>query len=210
VSKASGDMPSYALLIADFDAPPLIAAVSKASGLTMTQFLMTDSAKKPSLWGQLGGMYTVMQRVRGTAPANPSFDDPSGKAFTVLRANYKAAFAEDPVETAFVANSYDAFYAVAFAALSLPPDKRTGKNIAANLARMSDTQGGKIVTVGQNGITDGVTTLQQGGTIDLVGTSGAIDFDPVSGDTLSAPIEVWSVDITGATPTFKQDKIVVP
>ncbi|HEX8951549.1 MAG TPA: ABC transporter substrate-binding protein, partial [Polyangia bacterium] len=41
VASASSDAPAYALLIADFDAPPLIAAVAKASGLTTTQLLMT-------------------------------------------------------------------------------------------------------------------------------------------------------------------------
>ena len=113
--------PAYALLIADFDAPPLMAAVAKASGLGMTQFLMTDSAKKPSLWGQLGGVYTVMSRVRGTGARQSRFNDPSGKAFAVLADQLQERVrGEDPAETAFVANAYDAFYAAAFAALSLP------------------------------------------------------------------------------------------
>ncbi|MGZ3440252.1 MAG: ABC transporter substrate-binding protein [Polyangia bacterium] len=209
VSMASNDAPAAALLIADFDAPPLMKAVSQATGLAMTQFLMTDSAKKPSLWGQLGGNYAVMNRVRGTGPANPSFTDPSGMAFTVMQGNYKQHFAgEDPAETAFVGNAYDAFYTAAFATLSLSSDKRSGKNIAANLARMSDPGGTKVV-IGPNNISGGVTTLQNGGTIDLVGTSGPIDFDE-HGDVVSAPIEKWSVDTTGATPTFKTDTIVVP
>jgi ABC-type branched-subunit amino acid transport system substrate-binding protein len=210
VTMASNDAPGSALLIADFDAPPLMSAVSKATGLMSTQFLMTDSAKKPSLWGQLGGSYTVMSRVRGTGPANPSFTDPSGMAFMVMQSNYKARFGgEDPAETAFVGNAYDAFYTAAFAALSLPSDKRDGASLVSRLKSMSDPAGAKVV-VGQNGINDGVTTLQLGGTIDLVGTSGPIDFDAASGDIVSAPIEKWSVDISGAMPTFKTDTIVVP
>ncbi|MCU1281021.1 MAG: uncharacterized protein JWM53_4567 [bacterium] len=208
VTKASNDAPAFALLIADFDAPPLVSAVSKATGLGTTQFLMTDSAKKPSLWGQLGGNYMVMNRVRGTGPANPSATDPSGMAFAVMQSSYIARFVEDPAETAFVGNAYDAFYAAAFAALALPADKRDGKSIIANLARMSDP-GGKQVVVQPNDINGGVTTLQSGGTINLVGTSGPIDFDE-HGDVVSAPIEKWSVDITGAMPTFKTDAIVVP
>ncbi|HEY2743557.1 MAG TPA: ABC transporter substrate-binding protein [Polyangia bacterium] len=209
VATASNDAPTDALLIADFDAPPLMAAVAKASGLATTQFLMTDSAKKPSLWGQLGGVYTVMSRVRGTGPANPSFDDPSGMAFAVMQTNYKAKFGgEDPAETAFVGNAYDAFYAAAFAGLSLPAGKRAGKNIVANLGRMSDGSGTSVV-VGPNSISAGVTTLQNGGTINLTGTSGPIDFD-ANGDVKSAPIEKWSVDISGAMPMFRTDAIVVP
>jgi ABC-type branched-subunit amino acid transport system substrate-binding protein len=209
VSMASNDAPAFALLIADFDAPPLMTAVSKATGLGTTQFLMTDSAKKPSLWGQLGGNYMVMNRVRGTGPANPSFNDPSGMAFTVMQGNYKQRFGgEDPAETAFVGNAYDAFYTAAFASLSLASDKRSGKNIVANLGRVSDHSGTTVV-VGPNNISAGVTTLQMGGTIDLVGTSGPIDFDE-HGDVISAPIEKWSVDTTGAMPIFKTDAIVVP
>ena len=209
VAAAAGDAPTFALLIADFDAPPLMAAVAGADGLAMTQFLMTDSAKKPSLWGELGGNYTPMARVRGTGPANPAFSDPSGMAFSVLQTNYKARFnGEDPAETAFVGNAYDAFYVAAFAGLSLPAGKRSGSALVAALGRMSDA-GGTSVTVGPNNISAGVTTLQNGGSINLIGTSGPIDFDG-NGDVLSAPIEKWSVAITGAMPTFQTDSIVVP
>jgi ABC-type branched-subunit amino acid transport system substrate-binding protein len=208
VSMVAGDVPAYALLIADFDAPPLMAAVSKATGLQTTQLLMTDSAKKPSLWGQLAGNYAVMTRVRGTGPANPDFSDPSGKAFAVLQTNYKSAFGEDPAETAFVGNAYDAFYVAAFATLSLPADKRDGPRVVANLARMSD-HGAGAVTIGPNNINTGVTPLQMGATVDLVGTSGPIDFNS-DGDVVSAPIEKWSVDTSGTTPMFKTDIIVTP
>ncbi|HMC69825.1 MAG TPA: ABC transporter substrate-binding protein [Mycobacteriales bacterium] len=200
VSMLSNDAPAYALLI---------AAVSKATGLNMTTFLMTDSPKKPSLWGELAGNYAVLNRVRGTGPANPDFSDPSGKAFAVLQTNYKNAFnGEDPAETAFVGNAYDAFYVAAFATLALPSGKRDGQSIAANLARMSDAAG-VSVTVGPNNINSGVTPLQMGGTIDLTGTSGPLDFDE-NGDVRSAPIEKWSVITTGAMPTFHTDTIVVP
>jgi ABC-type branched-subunit amino acid transport system substrate-binding protein len=208
VAMAAGDAPAFALLIADFDAPPLMAAVAKASGLGTTQFLMTDSAKKPSLWGELGGVYTVMSRVRGTGPANPSATDPSGMAFSVMQANYERVFGEDPAETAFVGNAYDAFYVAAFATLSLPGAERDGKHIVARLMRMSDAASSSVV-IGANNINSGVTPLQMGASIDLVGTSGPIDFDG-NGDVVSAPIEKWSVATTGAMPTFTTDAIVVP
>jgi len=207
VAMSSSHQPSYALLIADFAAPPLIGSVAKAGGLSMTQFLMTDSAKKPSLWGQLGGVYTVMSRVRGTGPANPDPSDPSGMAFAVMANNFKNKFMEDPAETSFVNNSYDAFYVAAFAALSLSPDKRSTDNIVANLKRMSDPTAQKVL-IGPNGTTAGVTGLQEG-SIDIVGTSGPLDFDD-HGDVASAPIEKWSVDTSGASPMFKTDTIVTP
>lgn len=206
VATVSSHQPAYALLIADFDAPPLMAAVAKAAGLSMTQFLMTDSAKKPSLWGQLTS-YGALARVRGTGPANPDPIDPSGQAFAVMANNYKGRFGEDPAETAYVNNSYDAFYVAAFVALALPADKRTSANLVANLGRVSDP-GAQPVTIGTNGITAGVTGLSAG-TINLVGTSGPLDFDS-HGDVVSAPIEKWSVVTTTTPPTFKTDAIVVP
>jgi branched-chain amino acid transport system substrate-binding protein len=208
VQMASADAPGFALLIADFDAPPLISAVNGAGGLTATQFLMTDSAKKPSLWGQLPG-YGILARVRGTGPANPKFTDPSGMAFSVLSSNYMSRYmGEDPAETAFVSNTYDAFYAVAIAGLSLGSTP-SGKQIAERLARVSDSKGTRI-SVGQNGLTSAITTLQGDGTIDLVGTSGPIDF-LASGDIASAPIEIWSVDVPmSGAPTFHQDDVQVP
>ena len=208
VAMASSRQPAYALLIADFAAPPLIASVAKASGLSSTQFLMTDSAKKPSLWGQLGGNFAVMSRVRGTGPANPDPIDPSGMAFAVMSNNFKNQFGEDPAETSFVNNSYDAFYVAAYAALSLSSDKRATSSIVANLAKLSDHSQQPQILIGPNGITAGVTGLQKG-TIDVVGTSGPLDFDE-HGDVVSAPIEKWSVDTTGAMPNFKTDTIVTP
>ncbi len=207
VATVATRQPSFALLIADFDAPPLMAAVAKSTGLAMTQLLMTDSAKKPSLWAQLGGNYAVLGRVRGTGPANPDPSDPSGMAFAVMSNNYKAKFGEDPAETAFVDNTYDAFYVAAFAALALPPDKRSSSNIVANLGRVSDPMA-QIVLIGTNGIAGGVTGLSRG-TINIVGTSGPLDFD-ANGDVVSAPIEKWSIVTTGPAPTFKTDAIVVP
>jgi ABC-type branched-subunit amino acid transport system substrate-binding protein len=202
VATAAGDMPTYALLIADFDAPPLVVAVSTPVGLSMTQFLMTDSAKKPSLWGQLSN-YAVLSRIRGTGPANPAFSDPSGMAFQVMQTNYKSRFGEDPAETAFVANTYDAFYVAAMGGLAAP--NHGGRAIVEMFGKMS---GGTKVPVGPNSLT-AITTLQMGGNIDLVGTSGPIDFTQ-DGDIVSAPIEVWSINNTATPPTFHQDAIITP
>ena len=89
--------------------------------------------------------------------------DPSGKAFAVMAANYKARYpSDDPAETAFVANAYDAFYVAAFATLALPSGKRDGQSIVANLARLSDHKSTSVV-VGPNAINSGVTPLQMGG-----------------------------------------------
>jgi hypothetical protein len=56
-----------------------------------------------------------------------------------------------------------------------------------------------------------VSALQGGAAIDLDGTSGPIDFDAMTGDVISAPIEVWSIDTsTPAMPKFQTLQIVTP
>ncbi|HEY1587246.1 MAG TPA: ABC transporter substrate-binding protein, partial [Polyangia bacterium] len=200
--------PEVAVLIVDFDAPALVAALAGA-GQTMTQYLMTDSALTPTLWGAGPYDFTFLSRIRGTAPALPQFTDPSGPVFAAFEVSYEAAFSqESPADTAFVANAYDAAYAIAIAAAAAGTAP-TGRVIAANLGHMSDPLG-MSVNVGPGDYQAGVNTLDGGGTINLVGTSGPIDWD-AQGDVLTAPTEVWQVadDGTGM-PTFKVLSTVTP
>ena len=200
--------PAYALLIADVDAPALVQALDGAPGQGMTQYLMTDSALAPTLWGNAPYDFTFLQRIRGTAPALPAFTDASGPVYATFATSYKAKFnGEDPADTAFVANAYDAFYAIAIAAGALG-GAPTGAQIAARLGTVSDPAA-PAVTVGPNAYTNAVGTLANG-TINLVGTSGPIDFDG-NGDVVSAPIEVWHVAAgSNGAPTFNVDAVETP
>jgi ABC-type branched-subunit amino acid transport system substrate-binding protein len=203
------DAPAYAVLIVDFDAPALVAALAGAPGQSMTQYLMTDSALTPTLWGTGPYDFTFLSRIRGTAPALPAFMDPSGPVYAAFEVSYRAAFSqESPADTAFVANAYDAAYAIAIGAAAAGA-RPSGRAIVANLARMSDASGTKI-DVGPGMYQAGVNALMGGGTLDLVGTSGPIDWDD-HGDVLTAPIEVWQVadDGTGA-PMFKVLSTITP
>ena len=51
----------------------------------MTQYLMTDSALTPTLWGTGPFDFTFLSRIRGTAPALPVFIDPSGPGVRGVR-----------------------------------------------------------------------------------------------------------------------------
>jgi branched-chain amino acid transport system substrate-binding protein len=211
VPMLTADPPDYALLIADTDAPPLVAALENASGLGATQYLMTDSALAPTLWGptdmRIG--WPMLSRIRGTAPALPVDPDPSAGVFRSFSTAYQAHFGEDPSDTAFVANAYDAFYAIAIAAAAAGT-KPTGAQIAVNMGRLS-TKGSTAVPVGSSGYGQAVQALQAAGaTIDLYGASGPIDFD-ASGDTVSAPIEVWKIVMgSDGNPTFATSSVVEP
>lgn len=200
--------PAWALLIADTDAPDLVKALHGAPGQAMTQYLMTDSALAPTLWGAAPYDFSYLGRIRGTAPALPAFSDPSGPVYAAFKSSYMGVFHEDPANTAFVANAYDAFYAIAIGG-GAAGARPTGAAIAANLQRMSD-HAGTPVQVGSLNYQRGVNALAGGGTIDLVGTSGPIDFDD-RGDIVSAPIEVWQVTKdAGGAPTFTTVMTITP
>jgi branched-chain amino acid transport system substrate-binding protein len=206
---AQMNAPAYAVLIVDFDAPALVAALQRAPGQSMTQYLMTDAALTPTIFGPGPYDFTFLNRIRGTAPALPPFSDPSGPVYAAFDVSYRGAFKEDPANTAFVANAYDAAYAIAIGAAAAGPSP-TGAQIAANLARMSDTTGGMKTQIGPGEYQAGVNALVAGGTIDLVGASGPIDWDE-SGDVRSAPTEVWQVAAdANMMPTFNVLMTVTP
>jgi ABC-type branched-subunit amino acid transport system substrate-binding protein len=205
---AQMNAPAYAMLVADFDAPALVQALHGATGQSMTKYLMTDAALTPTLWGAGPFDFAFLSRIRGTAPALPPFNDPSGPVFAAFTVSYRGKWKEDPASTAFVANAYDATYAVAIAA-AVAGTSPTGRQIAANLARMSD-HGGTAVQISPEQYQAGVNALVGGGTIDLVGTSGPIDWD-ANGDVLTAPTEVWQVAADATMmPTFKVVSTVNP
>jgi branched-chain amino acid transport system substrate-binding protein len=205
--------PNYALLIANDDDPPLVAALSMASTQAMTQYLMTDAALAPTLWGpaNMRVPWSMLSRIRGTAPGLPTDPDPSAAVYRAFSSDYQAHFHEDPSNTAWVANAYDAVYVVAIAAAAAGP-KPTGTAIAAAMHRLSN-KSAKPIAVGINSYGTAVQALQASpmATIDLYGASGPIDFDPATGDILSAPIEVWKIvmDANG-NPTFAAASVVTP
>jgi branched-chain amino acid transport system substrate-binding protein len=201
--------PAYAVLVADFDAPELVKALHSAPGQSATQYLMTDAALTPTLWGAGPFDFTYLTRIRGTGPGLPPFSDPSGPVYASFTVSYRGKFGgEDPAETAFVANAYDAAYAIAIGAAAAGASP-TGARIAANLKQMSDHAGTSIPIAPMN-YQAGVNALVAGGTIDLVGTSGPIDWD-ANGDVLTAPTEVWQIaQDTSAMPMFKVVNTVNP
>lgn len=205
---AQMNAPQYAVLIADFDVPALVAALQGAPGQSMTQYLMTDSALTPTLWGAGPYDFSFLGRIRGTAPALPAFGDPSGPVFAAFDVSYRGQWHEAPADTAFVANAYDAAYAIAIGAAAAGASP-TGRGIASQLARMSAT-GSMTVQIGPAQYQAAVNALRGGAAIDLVGTSGPIDWDD-KGDVVTAPTEVWQVaQDTSGMPTFKVLETVNP
>jgi len=126
--------------------------------------------------------------VVGTNPGspNPAF-------FAPFAAQFQARFGITPRN--FEAQSYDAAYLVGFAYAAAhgagvaAPD---GRALAHGLTRVSE---GESVRIGPDGWNQGVAILNSGAltTIDVVGVSGELDFDPASGEAPGS-IDMWRFD----------------
>jgi branched-chain amino acid transport system substrate-binding protein len=195
IGELGADAPDYSLIVADDDAAALAGSLyQNPPALALTQFLFTDGAKGPDLIGAMPNLQ-VAHRIRGTAPATPS-----GPVFDTFKLEYQNQFGSDPATTAFVANTYDAAWALALAIAGQPPGAAiVGDGMANAMMRMSTP--GVTVTVGGD-FNTGATTLAMGGAIDLAGTSGPLTWDNASGDVTDAPIEVWAIDTNQSPPTF--------
>ena len=204
VAKLANDKPDYSVIVADADAAKIIAALGSApSGLSAAKFLFTDGAKGPDLLANPNP--NVLSRVSGTGPATPS-----GVVYEAFAASYMGHFNSDPAATAFVANAYDAAYAISLCIAGTPTGNAlNGGVLAGVMARLSGP--GTAVNVGPNGFNAGAATLSSGGGITLNGTSSHLTWDPATGDLVSAPIEVWTIDLTDPQrPTFKTIMTIVP
>jgi ABC-type branched-subunit amino acid transport system substrate-binding protein len=95
-------------------------------------------------------------------------------------AHYNETFPNKVTRTFAPNTSYDGFYALAYAALALPPGPVSGHGIAGAFPRLDAP--GKLVAVGPQSIYDAYSTLRAGGGIDLEGTVGHLDLDPATGE----------------------------
>jgi serine/threonine protein kinase len=92
--------------------------------------------------------------------------------------------------------TYDAFYALAYAAIALGSERATGASLARAFERLLPQA--TPIEVGPTAAFDAAKTLASGGRIDLIGTQSALDFDPATGETASDFVLLCSaVDASG-------------
>ncbi len=124
-----------------------------------------------------GPMYGL---VEGTAPI---IHDPEN--FAAFNTRYKLTFADqDPITSSSL--SYDATMATLLAMVAIPENQNiTGPRIAASMPKLVD-KGAEEISFGDSVQLQFVTrareALAAGGTVDLKGVSGDLDFDTSSGE----------------------------
>lgn len=129
--------------------------------------------------------------LRGSRPAPADAD--RNLVFRNFRAQYAAEYSnEDVSKYSFTANAYDAawlvLYGVAWAHFQHDGDI-TAVNIARGLRRISS---GQRVEIGASAWSTVLQQFRAGQSIDVAGTSGDLDYDPLSEET-SSDVEIWKI-----------------
>lgn len=165
--------------------------MNAASGQGHQRFILTDGMKADALGAEpeplVSDPVSLCQTI-ATAPAGPS-----GSIYDGFEDRFESAWGHTP--GLFTSTAYDALYVIALAAVTARASGAaiTGPNLAAGLKRLS---GGAEHSPGSNGFIDATAKLAatDGATIDYVGASGALDFDPDTGEA-PGPVEAFVYDV---------------
>lgn len=194
----------------------LVISVQASSSIAIVQelaktpaasaaYYFTDASKDDAVLldpGLPAEVKTIIQNSQGTAPARPS-----GANYGLFATNLQKDFGINADSFSFLAQSYDAGYVAAYGVVyaSRNGNQYDGVQVAEGLSRLSS---GSTINLGPTDWTAGKNEISSGPlTINIVGTSGDLDFDANTGEA-PAPIEVWRVaaNLSG----FETAQVVTP
>lgn len=145
----------------------------------------------------------LFDQLRGTRPTV----DTRETTYQLFRSAFQSTYDLDPTEYAYTAYAYDAawllIYGTAWA--TYQQDALTGTNMARGLLKVSS---GDEVEIKPSTWTTVKAKFEAGSAVDVIGASGALDYD-AQGEA-SAPIEIWTVSCSGSSCEFAQDSVVQP
>ncbi|TXD43326.1 ABC transporter substrate-binding protein [Lujinxingia vulgaris] len=139
-----------------------------------------DAMKNAQLAGQANT--NLEGRIWGTGPRN--IGDAGYVPYLTFRTQFESRIEDDPDKYQFVANAFDAVYALAFAAAA---EGFTGPELAQGLRRLSE---GPEITPRAAEAQQAINTLSAGGSVTYLGASGPMFFDQ-NGDPQPTPISLW-------------------
>jgi ABC-type branched-subunit amino acid transport system substrate-binding protein len=156
-----------------------------SSGLQTSELLALSSASKAGL----------APRVLGTAPGG------NGANVDAFLAHYADAYSDGTAPQTFgVAQTYDALYAIAFAAAAAAKPSPQGTELAAALAGLvtpGDAAAPVPIEVGPGGIAPALAAIAAGQPLRLDGASAPLAFDPAADD-VTTDVQVWCMLPAGA------------
>jgi hypothetical protein len=109
-----------------------------------------------------------------------------------FRVNYASQVTDGSSPDSLDASTtYDAFYVAAFAAAAAGSNPLTGRTFASGIRKLVPPAPVRV-RLGPNDLNMGFSVLSQGGTIDIEGASGPLDFNLQTGDVLQEA-QAWCV-----------------
>ncbi|MFT4623857.1 MAG: ABC-type branched-subunit amino acid transport system substrate-binding protein [Myxococcota bacterium] len=186
---ASGTTEEVVFIAADVqDVVAFLNSAAFIASYDDVRIFLTDAATDPFLFEETSAeaQAKLFPVIRGSRPATPA-----GPVYDSFVISYAAAYdGEDPTRDGFNAYAYDAgwmaMYGLAWA--TVQEDAIGGTNMARAMRRLAGP--GAYVPVGPAGWSETTAAFAAGASVDLEGTSGDLDFDPVTGETVNS-IEVW-------------------
>ena len=183
-----------AILIIAVQATETVAILQAlaTANLSDKKYFLTDGSKDKAVLLDKDALsqdvIDMISNARGTAPASP-LNDTNYQQFDA--ALFKD-FGIHGNDFSFLANSYDAGYLVAMGTVfaSSGTNEYDGRNVAAAYTKVL---AGDALVVGATSWGQAKATLTAGGTFNLRGISGALDFVTATGEA-PGPIEVWKVN----------------
>lgn len=178
-------------------------------GLAGKQIFLTDTAAgSPEFLSDMLAA-PLFPQLRGSRPALAT-----GPVYEQFLAAYRTRFstAPDVTQYQYVPYAYDAAW-LAFASAVWSVQKSgaiRGTDMADGLAHVSGTgptvMAFDLLPGGWSALS---TALAAGRDVNVNGASGALDFDPVTGET-SGPVEIWTVDTMARPAQLVVDRVVTP
>lgn len=165
---------------------------AKVTGLATLPALLSDGACDKDLAAQKFDAAVTLQNARCVRPGQPPTE-----TYQVFAERFKQRFGADPGEQAYTQHAFDAVYAVALAHAWATGTGGKGTVDGGALAEgLRHLSAGEPHVFKPNEITAMVSTLKKGQSIDVSGASGALDFNPETGEAPSG-YEVWKLGPKG-------------
>lgn len=188
---AGGDVDEVLFISSNLDdVVAFLDAAATVPGFAGVGIFLTDSARNQDLLDRAADAIDELDEILGTSPALPT-----GSVYDAFRAAYAVAYDEDVSERSFSSHAHDGMWLVAYgtAWAHFQEGSISGLHIARGLRRVS---AGESIQLRSEFWVPALTAFEAAESVDVVGASGELDFDPVTGET-TGPIELWRISDGG-------------
>lgn len=194
-AASSAADPAYdAIVFISSDLPDVVSflnSVAADGDVAQTPLFLADAARDAELLAGTEGTDArdLWPNILGTAPSVPA-----GDRYDAFAAAYAGVYeGQSAGDSSYSAYAYDAawltLYGAAWALANEPAV--TGQAAAEGLRHISDPQG-DTVELGPVAWNQAQAAFAAGASVDVLGASGELDYDPETEET-TGPIEVWGI-----------------